>query len=220
LDRTNLARSIELELLAGEASPLADLGPLRGSGIYAIYYAGTLEMYRPTTNVPPDFRRPIYVGKAIPKGSRKGGLAENKPKGNPLGERLKKHARSIEGTVNLDVGDFYVRHLQVEDIWIPLGENVMIERFRPTWNLAVEGFGNNVPGGGRNDQKLSPWDVLHPGRKLAEGLGKTPVSQEFMIQRVTDFLAERPMSPLPRAVKQRLAIADALEDAGFDGEVE
>ncbi len=220
LDRINLARSIELELLARDVTPLADRSPVRGSGIYALYYAGALEFYRPVSNVPPDFHRPIYVGKAIPEGSRKGGLIENKGSGNSLGKRLSQHARSIRGTANLDIADFYVRYLVVEDIWIPLGENVMIERFRPAWNLAVEGFGNNTLGGGRDKQKLSPWDVLHPGREQERGSGDTPVSQGFMIQRVTDFLADLPMAPLPRVVKKRQAVAKALDDAGIEDEAE
>ena len=81
LDRTNLARSLELELLSREATPLAEPGPVRGSGIYAIYYAGQLEIYRPTTNVPPNFRRPIYVGKAIPKGRRTGAAGPEQVEG-------------------------------------------------------------------------------------------------------------------------------------------
>ena len=82
------------------------------------------------------------------------------------------------------------------------------------------GFENNTPGGGRDKQKLSPWDVLNPDRKLAQGLGKTPVSQDFMIQRVSDFLADRLISPLPRALNKRQRIAEALEDASLEFEAE
>jgi hypothetical protein len=216
LDRINLARSIEGELLGRDVTPLGDVGAVRGSGIYAIYYAGKAKLYQPTTNTPPDFCRPIYVGKAIPKGSRKGGLSASRGTGNPLRERLRQHAGSIDEAVNIDLADFFVRHLLVDDIWIPLGENVMIERFRPAWNLAVEGFGNKVPGQLRITQKLSPWDVLHPGRGVAEGLGATPVSQEFMIKRVSDFLADRPMDKLPRAVRMRQVIQNAIADSGED----
>ena len=61
----------------------------------------------------------------------------------------------------------------VDDIWIPLGENILIERFKPLWNQVIDGFGNNDPGGRRATQYRSHWDVLHPGRpwavKLAQG---------------------------------------------------
>ena len=43
-------------------------------------------------------------------------LALNKSKGNALKERLRNHARSIEGTATLDIVDFHVRYFQVEDI--------------------------------------------------------------------------------------------------------
>lgn len=46
----------------------------------------------------------------------------------------------------------------------PLGESLLISRFRPLWNVIVEGFGNNPTGGPRESQKRSPWDTLHPGR--------------------------------------------------------
>ena len=36
--------------------------------------------------------------------------------------------------------------LVVDDIWIPLGENMMIEQFKPIWNLAIDGFWNKDHG--------------------------------------------------------------------------
>ena len=54
----------------------------------------------------------------------------------------------------------------VDDIWIPLGENILIERFKPLWNQVIDGFGNNDPGGRRATQYRSHWDVLHPGKTL------------------------------------------------------
>jgi hypothetical protein len=43
----------------------------------------------------------------------------------------------------------------------------LIQRFKPIWNLYIEGFGNHDPGGGRYQQKRSALDVMHPGRTWA-----------------------------------------------------
>ncbi|MBL8260560.1 MAG: Eco29kI family restriction endonuclease, partial [Candidatus Competibacteraceae bacterium] len=44
-----------------------------------------------------------------------------------LRDRLRQHATSIDQAENLELGDFHYRCLVVDDIWIPLGENMMIE---------------------------------------------------------------------------------------------
>lgn len=81
-----------------------------------------------------EFKSPIYVGKAIPKGGRKGGLTKDFAVGRALADRLRQHASSVDETSNLRLADFHVRHLVVDDIWIPLGENMLIETFKPVWN--------------------------------------------------------------------------------------
>ena len=119
-------------------------GKFPGAGIYAIYYIGAFKQYRQIADLNKDnkFACPIYVGKAVPKGSRKGGLI-NDPKGAvALAPRLKHHADSIQAANNLRIEDFFFRCLVVDDIWIPLGETYMIEKFQPVWNKVVEGFGD------------------------------------------------------------------------------
>lgn len=90
---------------------------------------------------------PIYIGKAIPSGGRKG-LADPKisAKGKKLFERLEIHRKSIEAAENLKLSDFCCRYLVVDDVWIPLGESLLIQRHRPIWNSLIDGFGNNTPG--------------------------------------------------------------------------
>ncbi len=85
-----------------------------------------------------------------------------------LADRLREHSRSIEEVGSLDVGDFACRFLVVDDIWIPLGESLLIGKFSPVWNTTLDGFGNHDPGKGRYKQQRSCWDVVHPGRKWAE----------------------------------------------------
>ena len=54
---------------------MADLTSFEGAGIYAIYYRGDFTAYDAITrkNQGQNFVAPIYVGKAVPKGARKGG---------------------------------------------------------------------------------------------------------------------------------------------------
>ena len=54
-------------------------------------------------------------------------------------------------------------------VWIPLGESLLIERFKPVWNMVIDGFSNNAPGKRRFSQHRSLWDVLHPGRPGPRG---------------------------------------------------
>ena len=113
---------------------------------------------------------PIYVGKAVPAGARKGGYGLGGSPGTVLYRRLIEHAESVEQAENLSAEDFFCRYLAVDDIWIPLGESLLIEMLSPVWNALIDGFGNHDPGKGRYNQQRSAWDVLHPGRPWAKRL--------------------------------------------------
>lgn len=170
LDKWSLADSIAAKLLQ---TPLHDLPPepFLGAGVYALYYRGPLNLYAPLLRYDGSANAtPIYVGKAVPRGARKGGFGLDADPGTVLRDRLCDHAKSIEAAQNLDLADFSCRFLVVEDIWIPLAESILIETFSPLWNKTVDGFGNHDPGGGRTQQRRSPWDVLHPGRQWANRL--------------------------------------------------
>ncbi|MDR2213154.1 MAG: Eco29kI family restriction endonuclease, partial [Pseudomonadales bacterium] len=116
------------------------------------------------------YKWPIYVGKAVPPGARKGGFGLGENPGQALYNRLAEHAKSIEQAQNLELSDFFCRFLVVEDIWIPLAESLLIEMYKPLWNRKIDGFGNHDPGSGRHNQRRSNWDILHPGRPWAEKL--------------------------------------------------
>lgn len=193
LAKANLGESVADALLRVPVHPLSQTGHLVGAGVYAIYYTGGFAPYAPVAerNAENRFQQPIYVGKAVPKGARKGGLGFDAGKGKALRDRLMQHASSISEASNLDLADFYYRALTVDDIWIPLGENVVIEKFQPLWNRVIDGFGNKTPGKGRATQKRSSWDVLHPGRKFVEALalGANPVSEAAILQKVSAFFA-------------------------------
>ncbi len=134
LDKRNLGSSVADALISRDRSPLPPAGRFIAAGVYAIYYEGEFPLYRGLALCNRDATAkdvPIYVGKAIPKGGRKGGLGTEVGTGTVLYDRLKDHADSIQAAGNLEVRDFYCRHLAVDDIWIPLGENLLIESFSP-----------------------------------------------------------------------------------------
>jgi hypothetical protein len=169
LDKTSLAESIRDHLLK---RPVVQLPPDRfmGAGIYAIYYTGEFPAYRKIAKTAPSNEKaiPIYVGKAVPPGSRKGGYGLGADPADVLHRRLSEHASSIQEAQNLELDDFQCRYLLVDDIWIPLGESLLIETFKPVWNMLVDGFGHHDQGKARRGQKKSAWDTLHPGRPWAE----------------------------------------------------
>ena len=179
LDKVHLAESVGRALLERPVGPLPPEHQFVGAGIYAIYYVGSFEPYAPIaqSNRNGRFELPIYVGKAIPTGGRKGAGNDGEAlaAGPELHRRLTEHARSIEEAENLVGEHFVCRHLVVDDVWIGLAERLLVQRLHPLWNVVVDGFGNHDPGRGRHGQQRSPWDVLHPGRPWAARLqdGKT-----------------------------------------------
>ena len=93
-------------------------------------------------------------------------------------------------TGDLKIEDFYYRALPVDDVWIRVGESALIERFKPLWNVVVDGFGNNPQGRGRKNQERSRWDTLHPGRKAAEDLKDNSKSASDLQRVIADFLSK------------------------------
>jgi hypothetical protein len=172
LEKKNLAESIVTELLQQTPKPLPPSEVFGGAGIYVIYYIGDYPEYAPIAaqNRNDQFQVPIYVGKAVPPGSRVGSFDWDALPGSELFKRLQEHAESINAATNLVREDFFCRALVIDDIFIPLGESLLITRYQPIWNVEVKGFGNHPPGGGRTNQQPSHWDTLHPGRAWAAGL--------------------------------------------------
>lgn len=223
LDKHNLAHSIEAALLSQPIIPLVEARKIVGAGVYALYYSGPFEAYENIKAEPSAEQEntPIYVGKAIPEGGRTGGLGNDAAAGRSLVKRLGDHRRSVGHSMNLELSDFWARYLLVDDIWIPLGENVLIESFRPVWNRAIYGFGNNAPGKGRLRQIKSPWDVLHPGRPAFTRLPDGELSYEFLVKRARDHIAGRAVDPLPPAAaaafqEDVIATEDAANERGSE----
>ncbi len=190
LDKRNLGHSVAEALLERPVVPLPP-EPFEGAGVYAIYYVGDYSAYQPLVaqNLNSRFAAPIYIGKAVPEGARKGGFGLDAPAGTVLFRRLREHARSIEEASNLDLKHFCCRYLVTDDIWIPLGENLLIEMFSPIWNKLIDGFGNHDPGSGRYNQQRSAWDVLHPGREWAARCQPYAKTKPEILRNIKEYLA-------------------------------
>ena len=79
-----------------------------GPGIYSLFYSGALPVYRPLSGR----EMPIYVGKAVPPGSRKGDQVDvDSP---ALQRRLREHTKSINEADNLQ------KHVSIERLFVPL----------------------------------------------------------------------------------------------------
>ncbi|MDO4291241.1 MAG: Eco29kI family restriction endonuclease [Eggerthellaceae bacterium] len=192
LDKANLAESIERALASERPRPLRSIDRFCGAGVYALYYVGDYPAYRRLSECNKVFLdAPIYVGKADSKGRRKGGFLAEDAAGVTLWKRLGDHASSIEQADNLDIGDFLCRFLVVDDLWVGLGESLLISKYSPVWNTLVDGFGNHAPGKGRGAGKRSRWDTLHPGRPWAVALAENPMSAEQIGREVSSYIEER-----------------------------
>ena len=76
-----------------------------------------------------------------------------------------RHAKRVP---SLDIiADFYCRHLIVEEEWIRWGDSMLIDRFKPVWNVVLDGFGNHDPGKDRYNDMRPAWDTVHPVRPWA-----------------------------------------------------
>jgi hypothetical protein len=169
LEKRVLGASIAEVLLTTPVYPLSQPFPLRGPGVYAIYYSGTrFAPYAPLAqqNSGSKVVWPIYVGQALPSGGRRG--IETTSEDPALRNRLMKHGRSIAAAAtDFDIGDFSYRALVMDDAFIRLAETSLLVLYKPIWNNYVDGFGNNAQGSGRDASKRSRWDTLHGGRSQA-----------------------------------------------------
>lgn len=186
LDYENLASSVVDALMNRHEADLPPRDPFAGAGVYALFYNGDLPVYRPL--VGETNRSPVYVGKAVPPGGRKGvGAKGTSSDARSLYLRLKQHAGSIDQAENLRIEDFSCRYLVVVPVWISLAERVLVERYQPLWNVVVDGFGNHDPGKGRSAMRKPQWDILHPGRPWAASLNAHE-SVDDVISRIESFL--------------------------------
>ncbi len=162
---------------------LSAVPDVRGPGIYALFYTGTHGAYRPISET----STPIYVGKAVPPGARKGTNVD--VEAPALQRRISEHARSLDEATNLALTDFECRYLAVVPVWITLAERFLVDHYKPVWNLCLDGFGNHDPGAGRRQGEASWWDTLHPGRRWAGQLRRVK-TESGALDRIAQFMSE------------------------------
>jgi hypothetical protein len=170
------------------ALPLAN--SFEGAGVYALFYKGELPLYEGAKS--PDATIPIYVGKAVPPGGRKGGVVQVQG-ATPLYKRIREHTTSIEAT-DLGIVNFLCRYLVVTPLWITMAERFLIEHYQPVWNIAGDGFGMHAPGKGRFEGEISWWDALHPGRPFAGTLRQTRTKEQAEAK-VREFFETKRANP-------------------------
>jgi len=194
LDKENLAKSIANAFLGRAMEPFP-VTRFEGAGVYTLYYTGIhkpYDLYEPLRVHDPNdpTSTPIYLGRSVSAGARKGKKKFNDPPGPVLYNRLRIHASSIAQASNLDVRDFLCRYIIVDEIWVPLAESLLITQFAPIWNQAIDGFGIKTPGAGREKQKRSQWDVLHAGRSFAANLAAATRTEQELRNKVQEHIAE------------------------------
>jgi len=198
--RSALLHSVVNEAIAFfNQTPVYLLPPVErfaGYGVYALYYLGDFAPY--------DFiaarnqsqcTQPIYVGKAVPPGSRTGRTPTGRGRKTVRG-RLVEHRGSINNATNLNGEHFRCRFILlggIEADLIATVESDMIRRYRPLWNTIVSGFGIHGPGGGRYGQALSEWDVLHPGRPWGNRLTGIPRELSEIMAKIEQARAQLPL---------------------------
>ncbi|MBQ7585505.1 MAG: Eco29kI family restriction endonuclease [Desulfovibrionaceae bacterium] len=203
LDKNNLGESVAMALVNSPVHRLPP-NPFIGAGVYMLYYLGDYPLYKPLTerNKNGKFLNPIYIGKAVPAGTRKGRFTLELDHGTALLKRLTEHSQSINAANNLRLEDFYCRFLVVDDIWISLAESLLIEKFAPVWNIILDGFGNHNPGKGRHRGKMPFWDCVHPGRDWAFRLQPCASSKNELEAKVAAYLLEQFPDKLKDKVRQ------------------
>src|SRR4051812_25179733 len=90
LDPRNISESIAKALLERDVNCLCSIPKFYGAGIYVLYYRGRFFAYYLIAK--DEFTNPIYIGKAVPEGARKGRVCKGAGDSTELWERLNEHA--------------------------------------------------------------------------------------------------------------------------------
>lgn len=172
--------------------PMPPLEDFEGAGVYALYFIGKKGIYKKFHEINRlDYRQPIYIGKAVPRGWRQGRISTSSS--NELYRRLCDHTKSIEAASNLDISDFLCRFMILENAasnMIGTVEAALIRNYQPLWNCIVDGFGNHDPGSGRYNQERSEWDTMHPGRIWASRCVESSKSLDDILSNVKRYFID------------------------------
>lgn len=165
-----------------------------GTGVYALYFTGQYQAYKRYAELNRlEYKYPIYVGKAVPKGWRQSRISDGVSKpSSELFNRIREHTRNINQVEGINPEDFSCRFVIFEaegSDMIGTIEAALIKLNRPLWNSALDGFGNHTPGAGRFNQAKSDWDVIHKGRPWAEKCTGIPRERTEILERISEHLS-------------------------------
>jgi hypothetical protein len=191
-----VGRFIGLGLIAQDRSPLEEIKPFYGSGVYAIYYDGPFGPYQPLAGT----ENPIYVGKADPAHA---GAKTPREQEQRLYRRLQDHVKNIRKaeaheSATIELSDFTCRYLVIQSGWQTPAEDYLIKIFRPIWNKETKifyGIGKHGDSPTTRSNKRSPWDTMHPGRDWAHRDSSIPdakSSGEIIEELVAHFKKHQP----------------------------
>ncbi len=173
--------------------PLQD--KFSGTGVYALYYTGKYEAYERYAELNRlEYKYPIYVGKAVPKGWRKSCISHDttsKPSFE-LHSRIREHSRNIDQVARIGIDEFFCRFVIFEaegSDMVGTVESTLIKLNAPLWNSVLDGFGNHTPGVGHFNQAKSDWDVIHTGRPWADKCTGTPREHNEILDRIGSHLS-------------------------------
>jgi hypothetical protein len=213
-----VARFVGVALVAQERTPLGALAPFYGSGVYALYYGGAFELYRPLVGA----ENPIYVGKADPADPTAKTPRDQQQR---LHRRLRDHERTIgKATTTLSISDFTCRYLVVQSGWQSAAERYLIDLFQPIWNDEVRicyGIGKHGDDPKTRANLRSPWDTLHPGRdwahrdaRMRDARSRDQISSEI----VRHFEGNPPLKSVARVLDRFFAdLKQITQGAGESG---
>lgn len=153
-------------------------------GSYVLLYSGALSLYDRLRPDPSRVQRrdplvisggaPLYVGKA-----------------RSLGVRMSQHIKYLQSCLDVSSEDLMVIALPTASeagaLYI---EGLLAAAYRPVWNQPwLSGFGSKPQGVTRTrHQRVPPWSVLHPGRRVLDERVHRPAREELRC-RVTRHLA-------------------------------
>lgn len=185
-DPTTAGRVVALTLVAQARHPLRAIPEFYGAGVYAIYYRGAYEHYRPLSGTD----HPIYVGKADPgTPAAKHAMAQ----GVKLSGRLSEHRKSIgKAVTTLNIDDFDCRFLIVQSGFQKSAEDYLINMFTPIWNSETRicfGLGKHGDSSDTRGNKRSPWDTLHPGRAWADASSEDQKPAGLIAEQIMEHFA-------------------------------
>lgn len=171
-DEAELARRLLEVVHTRERRPLEEV-PEPGPGAYALFGSP----WRPGLA---DGTIPIYIGSC-----------------RSLAERHARHRRSLE-EAGLTSSLRLLTLPTSSTASAAFAERLLIELYRPAWNVHVRGFGNRTPGA-RRSGRISSWDAAFPGRCWA--VAPTPIERavglvDVAMAAVAPRAAGRPWPPL------------------------